>query len=235
MKTRSRSPRCSRTFANLGGTAGSKIRVSAQRYFFRQAAALCRAGPRVSPLGRLRLPKCSDPQEVKTMAVWSWANVASPVRPSTKAPTHLSICPTDPFVGQVDRSAATITQPNIRETTLSSTAAFTFADRKGEANCLPRTSSRGTLALESWSTEFENSDAVVDQLNGVSGIPANWIVGVASLIAEIRRVRFDQNIGPLLSLPRRAFSIVGRPRPSTLAGPISTSSAPTQVVQRSRG
>jgi hypothetical protein len=117
------------------------------------------------------------------MGTWSWASVASRSLPSTRVRSHLSICPNDILAGQVDRSPPTFMQPNIRETTSSSTAAFTFADRKGEANGLPRRSSRRPV-LEGWPAEFEDSDAVVDQLNGVSGIPTNWIHGVASLIAE---------------------------------------------------
>src|SRR5271165_3665244 len=115
MKTRSPSPRCLRTFE-----FGRKdSRLSAQRYLFRQAVALCRAGARISPLGRVRLSKCSDLREVRTMAIWSWANVASPVRSSTKARSHLSICPTDPLVGQVDRLPATLTQQHFGETVSS--------------------------------------------------------------------------------------------------------------------
>ena len=69
------------------------------------------------------------------MAVWSWANVASPVRSSTKARTHLSICPTDPFVGQVDRLAATIAQPLVEETVSSPlTASLPVADLAGFQN-----------------------------------------------------------------------------------------------------
>jgi hypothetical protein len=41
------------------------------------------------------------------MAVWSWANVVSPVRSSTKARSEVSICPTGSLVGQVDRLLGT--------------------------------------------------------------------------------------------------------------------------------
>ena len=69
------------------------------------------------------------------MAVWSWANVASPVRSSTKARTHLSICPTDPLVGQVDRLAATVMQPFVEERVSSpSTASLPVANLAGFQN-----------------------------------------------------------------------------------------------------
>jgi hypothetical protein len=69
------------------------------------------------------------------MAVWSWANVASPVRSSTKARPHLSICPSDPFVGQVDRLAATVTPPFVEETVSSpSAASLPIADLGGFQN-----------------------------------------------------------------------------------------------------
>ena len=61
------------------------------------------------------------------MAVWSWANVASPIRSSTKARTHLSICPTDPVVGQVDSLAATIAQSLVEETVSSPLTAALLA------------------------------------------------------------------------------------------------------------
>ena len=69
------------------------------------------------------------------MAVWSWANVASQVRSSTKARTHLSICPTDPLVGQVDRLAATVMQPFVEERVSSpSTASLPVANLAGFQN-----------------------------------------------------------------------------------------------------
>ena len=70
------------------------------------------------------------------MAVWSWANVASPVRCSTKARSHLSICPTDPLVGQVDRLPTTITQSYVGQTVSSpSTAALPAAELAGFEIC----------------------------------------------------------------------------------------------------
>ena len=69
------------------------------------------------------------------MAVWSWANVASPVRCSTKARSHLSICPTDPLVGQVDRLAATVMQSFVEQRVSSpSTAALPVANLAGFQN-----------------------------------------------------------------------------------------------------
>ena len=83
------------------------------------------------------------------MAVWSWANVASPVRSSTKARTHLSICPTDPVVGQVDRLAATITQSFVEETVSSpSTAALPVPELAGFDICAsPDNDATPTLLL----------------------------------------------------------------------------------------
>ena len=70
------------------------------------------------------------------MAVWSWANVASPVRSSTKARSQLSICPTNPLVGQVDRLLTTLTQPSVGETVSSpSTAALPAPEFAGSDIC----------------------------------------------------------------------------------------------------
>jgi hypothetical protein len=68
------------------------------------------------------------------MAVWSWANVASPVRSSTKARRHLSICPTGPFVGQVDRLGTTITvsSPLTASLPVADLPAFQNFDSQGD-------------------------------------------------------------------------------------------------------
>jgi len=83
------------------------------------------------------------------MAVWSWANVASPVRCSTKARSHLSICPTDPVVGQVDRLPTTITQSYVGQTVSSpSTAALPAAELAGFDICAsPDNDATRTLLL----------------------------------------------------------------------------------------
>src|ERR1700722_4084325 len=79
------------------------------------------------------------------MAVWSWANVASPVRSSTKARSHLSICPTDPLVGQVDRLPTTITQSYVGQT---STAALPAPEVAGFDICAsPDNDATPTLLL----------------------------------------------------------------------------------------
>ena len=66
------------------------------------------AGARISPFGRLRLPKCSDLREVTTMATRTWASVASRVPIPRKVRADLSTCPRPAESGQVDKLPSTI-------------------------------------------------------------------------------------------------------------------------------
>lgn len=79
------------------------------------------------------------------MAVWSWASVASPVRSSAKARSQLSICPTDPLVGQVDRLLTTLTQPYVGETVSSPSAAALPAPELARADICASPDKHATL------------------------------------------------------------------------------------------
>ena len=95
-------------FPKLGGTARTQGRVLTQRHLIREAGALRGSGARISPFGRLPLPKCPASREVTTMATWTWSSVASRPRSSREVGSDLSICPPAAQSGLVDRSLLTL-------------------------------------------------------------------------------------------------------------------------------